>query len=852
MNMIGNTISHYRILEKLGEGGMGVVYKAQDLKLDRFAALKILSPHLTATEENKKRFANEAKAVSALDHPNICTLYELGDTEDGQMFISMAYYEGETIRHKIKNQPLPVGMALDVAIKTAQGLRKAHEKGIVHRDIKTDNIMITEDGETKVMDFGLASIVGASTLTRVGGTVGTMPYMSPEQARGEKVDHRSDIWSLGVVIYEMVTGQLPFKSEYNEALVYSILNEEPHPMTALRSGVPMDLERIVRKAMHKNTGERYQSVSDMAVDLRQLQKTPAESALEHHWFPKKPFLSFGRSIRIGSILILSIAAIIYTITQYMRSPLPFSSRQITFAGKSFRPVISPDGQFVAYEERSREDPSKTKLLIQDLASVAPAVSILDLKSILDLAWSADGTQLLVAGSSDKEGWATWLLSRIGGPPKRTVQAARVSWAPDKAKFAAIHVRVPGWNSIWIVNLSVGNFDTLYVNVGNHLLSGVDWSPSGNRLLFLSQDIEDARDRLGKNTLWTIGIDGEHQQKICDDVVAARWSPTGESIYCFVADTLYKIEVGKVKGSRRFILTFPHFGGFFSVTKDEKRLWTTSDYVSSEMYLHNVGSKKAASVSLKEQITADLHDAVQPRIDPRKEYVALIDDGIAFRISITERQKEQLAPLRDCYGLAWSPDSQRIVIGATTDGVSKLYLYGYQGIQALREASVGEIAWFPGERVLYSGKDFGHEFLDIRTGRQEPFPALDRYWPLWNVRYSSDGQSVAFRSSKRGAYGLWTLSLLDSTARRWSSDNSTYPIRWSADNQGIYVLTTGEPSQIQFLRRNESTPQSMFVFPLRMNNPDAVDITPDGKSVVYILSELYSNLWVVENFDPDAR
>ena len=254
--MISKTISHYKILEKLGEGGMGVVYKAQDTKLDRLVALKFLPPNLASDENDKKRFIHEAKAASSLDHPNICTVYEIDEAPDGQMFLAMAFYEGAPLSEKIKQGPVKIDEALEMGIQAAEGLQAAHEKGITHRDIKSGNLMLTEKGQVKIMDFGLARRTGMSQLTKTGATVGTVPYMAPEQARGEKVDHRTDIWSLGVVLYEMVAGRLPFQSAYSEAIVYSILNEEPPPLTSLRSDVPMELERLLKKGrQEERTGQ---------------------------------------------------------------------------------------------------------------------------------------------------------------------------------------------------------------------------------------------------------------------------------------------------------------------------------------------------------------------------------------------------------------------------------------------------------------------------------------------------------------------------------------------------------------------------------------------------------------------
>jgi len=266
--MIGKTISHYRIIEKLGEGGMGVVYKAQDLKLDRPVAIKFLPHHLSTDENAKRRFVNEAKAASALEHPNICTIHDIDETEDGQIFMAMAYYEGETLKEKIERAPLKLEEAVDITMNVAIGIARAHESKITHRDIKPSNILITEGGEVKILDFGLAKLIGSTKLTKDGTTLGTIDYMSPEQASGEEVDHRSDIWSLGVVLYEMITGRRPFKGEYEQAVIYSILNVEPEPVTALRIGVPLELERIIHKALTKSPGERFQHVDELLVDLK--------------------------------------------------------------------------------------------------------------------------------------------------------------------------------------------------------------------------------------------------------------------------------------------------------------------------------------------------------------------------------------------------------------------------------------------------------------------------------------------------------------------------------------------------------------------------------------------------------
>jgi serine/threonine-protein kinase len=278
--MIGKMILHYKIFEELGAGGMGVVYKAEDTKLKRTVALKFLPFELTRDASAKKRFMQEARAASALDHPNICTIHQIDETPEGQMFICMACYEGNSLEEQIAQGSLDVGDVIDIAAGIAEGLAGAHKEGIAHRDIKPANILITRDDQVKIVDFGLAKLSGQTRITKTGTTVGTAAYMSPEQAKGESVDHRTDIWSLGVVIFEMVTGELPFRGEYEHAITYSIINEPLRSMTTLRTDVPDNLERIVEKALAKDPSERYQHVTDLVTDLRSLKSQLTRGAAQ--------------------------------------------------------------------------------------------------------------------------------------------------------------------------------------------------------------------------------------------------------------------------------------------------------------------------------------------------------------------------------------------------------------------------------------------------------------------------------------------------------------------------------------------------------------------------------------------
>ncbi len=266
--MIGETILHYRILQKLGEGGMGIVYKAEDTKLKREVAIKFLPHHVLANAEEKQRFEIEAQAAAALNHPNITTIYSIEESKD-DIFIVMEYINGIELKEKIKKGLPSLDESLSIISQIAEGLKAAHQKGIVHRDIKSSNIMLNSTGQVKIMDFGLAKVKGVSHITKLGTTLGTTAYMSPEQARGEHVDHRTDIWSLGVIMYEMFTGRTPFKGEFDQAVIYSILNEEPDSIGSNKEGMPVKLESIISKMLAKEPESRYKNIDEFLIDLRE-------------------------------------------------------------------------------------------------------------------------------------------------------------------------------------------------------------------------------------------------------------------------------------------------------------------------------------------------------------------------------------------------------------------------------------------------------------------------------------------------------------------------------------------------------------------------------------------------------
>ena len=378
----GRTIAHYEILEELGRGGMGVVYKARDSRLGRTVALKMLPHHLSGDEEAKSRFLLEGRAASALDHSSICTIFDVGESDDGRLFMAMGFVDGPSLSDLITERPLTLDRSLEIAIAVGEGLHHSHESGVIHRDIKPSNVMVTSSGQVKVLDFGLARLAGATMLTASGTTLGTAAYMSPEQASGQRADERADIWALGVVLYEMITGTRPFAGEYQQALTYAIINEQSEPLTALRAGVPLELDRIVDKALAKNPAERYQHIDEFLVDLRNARKLLSDekegSAIRRGPLGSTETVSRRLVTRpvmlaLGAVIVFASAVIVVGVLSWLRAPpatvvkATIETQKMPIGAHPLSPplAVSPDGSTLVYE---REVGSSSILMKRSLDS----------------------------------------------------------------------------------------------------------------------------------------------------------------------------------------------------------------------------------------------------------------------------------------------------------------------------------------------------------------------------------------------------------------------------------------------------------------------------------------------------
>ena len=537
--MIGQTILHYKILDKLGEGGMGIVYKAQDTKLDRLVALKFLPHYVESNDTERARFLQEAKAAATLNHPNICTIHDICESE-GEQFIVMELVEGVTVKQKFSDAAMKVGDAINYAVQIGEALQEAHAKGIVHRDVKSENIMINSKNQIKVMDFGLAKLRGSVKLTKSSSTTGTLAYMAPEQIQGGEIDARADIFSFGVVLYEMLTGHIPFRGEHEAAMMYSILNEEPQPIQKFREDISSELLHILNRALEKDPEERYQTVKDMTIDLRRLRKestrvvrpsgsvqireqseTPIPEVKNVQSIKPKQ----NRMVLIGGIGVAAVVTIAVLYALFGKQEIvPFQKSKftrITSSGKAMESAISPDGRYICYTER---DSGKGSLWVRQIATssniqiVAPQIA-----SPANLTFSPDGNFIYYTQSSEHS--VIPILYRIavlGGTPVKILAdvQSKVSLSPDGKQFAFHRViSSTGDFAVMTANLDGSAEKVLSAHSGVAWFNGSpSWSPDGSTIA------------CGLGT-WK---DGMHSELLAVDVLTGKEKRMTEKTWASIA------------------------------------------------------------------------------------------------------------------------------------------------------------------------------------------------------------------------------------------------------------------------------------------------------------------------------
>ncbi|HLX06267.1 MAG TPA: protein kinase [Thermoanaerobaculia bacterium] len=643
--MIGRVVAHYRILGPLGGGGMGVVYKAQDLSLERVVALKFLPPELSRDADAKTRFLQEARAASALDHPNICTIHEVGETAEDQLYLAMACYDGETLKRRLQGGPMPIDEALETAQQVARGLVKAHRHGIVHRDIKPANLMITSDEIVKILDFGIAKLAGAAGLTRIGSSLGTPGYMSPEQARGDEVDPRTDVWSLGAVLYEMVTGRRPFRGDNDQAVLYALFNLQPEPVAQLRPDAPPELVRIIGRMLAKDPDQRYLTAADALADLRALYGPvtgtgtrtgvmtgstplpplpPAAAAR-----PRRRWL--GATVGVAVVAVACVAAFMA-----LRSSGPEAAhyRVLTnLDGKETFPSIDPQGQFFVY---AKEVGGRSHIFLQRVGDSEPLKDLSKDTPSNDTqpAISPDGQQ--IAFHSDRDGGGIFVMGLTGqGVNRRVAEGGwNPAWSPDNGEivYATEPAESPTKHS--------GAFSKLYrIRVDGterRLISDGDavqpsWSLH-NRIAYWG--IPHGR---GRRVIWTIPADGGTAVPAIDDNSlnwSPTWSPDGRFLY-FSSDrgglqNIWRVRIdessGKVLDEPEAITTPSPSSGLISFSRDGHRMIYASNDSKANLESVRVDPLLQLPNGDRQPITSGAHNLVSASVSPDGTVIVYRENG----------------------------------------------------------------------------------------------------------------------------------------------------------------------------------------------------------------------------------
>ncbi len=858
--MTGEAISHYHVLDKIGEGGMGVVYKAEDTLLDRTVALKFLSAHLLEDEEARERFVREAKAAATLDHPNICTVYEIDEAE-GQTFLAMAFIDGPTLQQKIDERPLKLKQAVEIAIQIADGLATAHQRGINHRDIKPANVMLTADGQAKIMDFGLAQLGGQTKITKSGMMLGTPSYMAPEQIRAEETDHRVDIWAFGVVLHEMIAGQPPFSAETEQGLGQAVLHLEPEPLTALRRGVPMELDRIVAKCLAKDPEERYQHIDETLVDLRALRKRLPETTRSAATAATPA--PAARPSRLPWVVAaaLAICLVIIVVLWVRERPLPqavvrFSiplAEGLDFSNTGRRILdISPDGTRIVHTAnaglwvRALDQWEDTLLVPGTVGSAA-----------LNPFFSPDGQW--VAFFADGE------LKRVpvaGGTP---ISLCRLTLLPFGASWGADETILYGQGSegIWRVPASGGATEQVIAVAEGELAAGPQMLPGGEWVLFTlrpqgSENWNQAQ--VVAQSLKTgermVLVDGGHDARYLTSgrlvyvrnnvLMAVPFDPdtrrvTGEARegVSGVRDAVTQMMGNAVTGSAQFAVASN--GTLIYVTTEPQAqpgrlIWLNREGVKTSEIGQTGGQARDFALSPDEQSVA-YWEAARPA--DWDIWVLNLSRGDRTKISDSERQESRPN---------WSPDGRSLVVTSTQEGQSVVFFRRADGSEQavpLTDGGVYEADsdWSSdGKYILYD-----HESSDPGTGSDlwylernadgshwEPHEYLAAPDNEWVAKLSPDGRYAAYVSNESGQNQVYVRPFPDGGQRWTVSTTGGVQPRWSRDSGELfYVDESGTMMSVAVSTSGEfqaSAPQGLFPYPellVGLQYP-RYDVSHDGK------------------------
>jgi serine/threonine protein kinase/WD40 repeat protein len=853
----GKKISHYKILKKIGEGGMGIVYKAEDTKLHRTVALKFLPVEKLGGKQERDRFMREAQASAALNHTNIATVYEI-DEHEGQSFIAMEYVEGKNLKEMIESSPLKLKKAMDIASQTAQGLQAAHDKGVVHRDIKSSNIMVTEKNQVKIMDFGLAKLAGSSMLTQKGTTLGTAAYMSPEQTRGEDVDYRTDIWSFGVVLYEMVTGSLPFKGDYEQALIYSIVNETPEPLTALRSRVPMELERIADKCMAKDPDARYQHVNEIPVDLKAIDITSSGSSIiqpvPSKVAPVTKQTSKPKSCFSWIARILLFVFIIYCAWQLWKfsSPEPIrrviinAEIELNFSSNSIG-MISPDGKNVVYEGTQN---GATMLFLRTMDKFG-TIPIQGTEGAHSPFFSYDGKWIGFQSSAGLK-----KVSVFGGVPIALAQLDAffgASWAPnDTIYFAGMISSAESNSPLLKISANGGEIKNVAQPTDSSAFIRYcfpDVLPGGKALLFTRLQM-DCRNP-DEGIIEVLDLKTGKSHIILEGGVCARYSSTGHIIAAWsgglfaVPFNLNKLEVtGPTVPVLDGIFLNKGFIPNYSFSNDGTLIYLSGEngFQKKQLVLLNHNGES-------QHVFNQLEDFRHLNYSPNAaKLIVSIDRENKNQLWLVEPDKQTLFQFTfDGYNdyPIWTPDGKNITFYSDRNGKKNIYQKALKSHAPAKQLTTGDnkqfpTSWTPDGKTLAFCEDHPDSSSDIwvlkfdKDTTAQPFIATKH--KEHQAMFSPDGKWIAYTSNKSGKDEIYVRPFPDTGKDiKISEIGGTDPI-WHPTNNKLYFLQRNKLLQVRYLTApvfKAEKPVELFKMDHTFHN---YTISSNGDLFVFVVNE----------------
>jgi eukaryotic-like serine/threonine-protein kinase len=809
--LTGRMVSHFRIAEPIGGGGMGVVYRAEDTRLGRTVALKFLAPELVRDPVAKARFLTEARAASALEHPNLCTILDVGETTEGLLFLAMPLYQGESLELRLARGPLPVSEAIDIATQTARGLAKAHQQGIVHRDIKPANLFLTNDGTVKVLDFGIAKLTSEVGPTRAGAFLGTPFYMAPEQTRGEAVDARADVWSLGAVLYQMLAGRQPFVGGTGAAVVHAVLHEEPQPLARVRPEVPRELERIVERMLARDPEKRYADAGEVLAELRKLQGLASTTLVQ------KP--AAGRWRRIGLMATLGLALIaaagLVGLLAWRRSrgepgPQPSNFTRLTdYQGKETFPSLSPDGTFFVYVKSVE---GHSHIFLQHPGGKPLNLTADSQADNTQPAFSPDGQQ--IAFRSARDGGGIFLMGVTGEAVRRLTDFGfNPSWSPDGKEIA---VSTEGAfnpaarysrSQIFLVDVGTGNRRSLGVADGVQ----PSWSPHGSRIAFWGFEQPGSH-----RYICTMPVVGGTPVKVVDDAYynwSPVWSQDGKFLY-FASNrggsmNLWRVAMdersGEVLGSPAPITTPSEWSALPSFSRDGYHMiYATDDSRSfvEEMPFDPIAGRVNGPPTLVFEGARSVYSC---DFSPKDGTWAVLwsgspqDDLLLVRRDGREMRQLTNDPARD-RAPSWSPDGRNILFYSDRSGKYEAWTIrpdgsGLTQITRLPANNVYDPAWSPdGMQIAFTYAHLGTAIMNLSrpASSLRVLPKVDGNKILGVVSWSGDGKFLAGQLLPRDALPLPGIVL-------WSfSDNSYRYLTRAGGNpvffhSGARILFTESPA-----------------------------------------------------------